>query len=439
MRQRHKDSKSDYAKFFLNAYEKVFPSGNRNAAAFMWSDWLLRQSHKLTAERLEKLFSMFCGVSGAYLDPEEGDFPQDHSRWRLTLDKVSGGTHKGFMFYCTGCKGWPCLCDAKDFVRVDTKTVSLKGGKKKKYHFAVIGNPCKNSKVFTEPFWEPLDKQVETVEESAPEVACDDEGKLKNAQKSDHGHIILTMFHDDEDDDIKANIEGDFTEKCERREKEGFKSGMGMIFRKVAGATPLGDKAKKKADLQPPIPDDYEKQKGHPGDQHRSTYDKSKPDMNIYGRELVACGSNPGSSAEGGMCNYVAEEEDPGRHEICVTKLPAHFSRKGGQGDWSEPETGREWCACIWAYSNWVLNHEVKKLPVKCDAVTEKVLVSEYAMGAWAQCGKHWKECEGYAKAIETLCSQCMTQAPDDDAKHELEKKCKKMQSEASKFARSLS
>lgn len=168
--------------------------------------------------------------------------------------------------------------------------------------------------------------------------------------------------------------------------------------------------------------------KGCPGgDQHRSGYDKSHPDKNIYGRELVPCGSNPGSSAEGGMCNYVGDKDDPGRHQVCVTKLPAHFSKKGGQGDWSEPETGREWCACIWAYANWVLNHDVKKLPVKCDAVTEKVLVSDYALSAWASCGQMSSQCDGYAKAIKTLCSHCKKQAPNDDAKHELAQKCQKM------------
>lgn len=165
----------------------------------------------------------------------------------------------------------------------------------------------------------------------------------------------------------------------------------------------------------------------HKGDQQRSGYDKKKPDMNIYGRELVACGSNPGSSDDGGMCSYVADADDPGRHQVCVTKLPAHFSRKGGQGDWSEPETGREWCACIWAYANWVLHHDVDKLPVKCNAVTEKVLVSDYAMEAWASCGQMSSECEGYAKAIKTLCSHCKAQAPDDDAKDELKKKCENM------------
>lgn len=427
MRERHKSSNSDDS-LLVNAYENVFPSGNRNAAAFVWSHWLLGKSHEFSAEKFQKLFSMFCGVSGAYLSPDEGAFPQQHARWRLTLDQVTGGQRKGFMFYCTGCKGWPCLCDAKDFIRVDTKTVTLKGGKKKKYHFAVMGDPCKDPKSLTKPFWEPLDKQQETVEKSAPEVSCGSDGLLQNAQKSDHGHIILTMFHDDEDDDIKAHHQADYEEKCKTREENGFESGMGMIFRKVAGISPLDDEAKAKAKLAPTPPaDDYSS--AHPGDQHRS--ESSGPELNIYGRKLVTCGSDPGSSADGGTCSYAAEADDPGRHQVCVTKLPAHFSRQGGQGDWSEPETGREWCVCIWAYANWVLNHDVDQLPVKCDGVTEKVLVSEYAMQAWSSCGKHWKACKGYAKAIETLCSHCMAQAPDDAAQQELKKKCKSMRSAA--------
>lgn len=433
MRKRHQHSKKDES-ILINSYEDVFPSGNRNAAAYKWSDWLLRNSHDFSASKLEKLFSMFCGVSGAYLSPEEGSFPQSHARWLVTLDKVNGGDQKGFLYHCTGCKGWPCLCDAKDFVKIDTKTVTLKGGKTKQYSFAVLGDPCKHPEALKEPFWEPLDNKEETIEESAPEVKCSSDGVLEGAQKSDNGHIILTMFHD-YNGDAKANDESEYNKRCKEREESGFASGMGMIFRKFAGITPLDKKAEAKAKLEPQKP-------AHPGDQGKrqafgsSSEGNSGGEKNIYGRELVPCKENPGSSAEGGLCSYAQEADDPGRHQVCVTSLPEHFSRKGGQGDWSEPETGREWCACIWAYANWVLNHDVNKLPVKCDAVTERVLVSDYAMQAWASCGQMSSACNGYKKALETLCSHCKSddQAPDDDAKQELDQKCKHMYAAAAEY-----
>merc|ERR1719454_1110144 len=175
-----------------------------------------------------------------------------------------------------------------------------------------------------------------------------------------------------------------------------------MIFRQFAGINPLGEHAKRAADMAPPIPKHY-------GDKHRNKksmwteYDPRAlntnprhpggPERNIYGQKLVSCGKNPGS-ADGDKCDYTKWDNDPGRHQICVTKLPPHFSRKGNQGDWSEPETGREWCVCIWAYANWVLNHDEKDLPVKCDGVSEMVLASDYALKAWKMCGNHWEQCQ---------------------------------------------
>merc|ERR1711937_549176 len=63
---------------------------------------------------------------------------------------------------------------------------------------------------------------------------------------------------------------------------------------------------------------------------------------------------------------------DAGAHEVCVTKLPHGFSSDTGQGAWSDQFTGKPWCICIWAYSNYILQN--KDLPLKCESIPAKVL-----------------------------------------------------------------
>merc|ERR1719367_2378206 len=94
------------------------------------------------AADLEDLFTGFCGISGSVIVPISAD-----SRWRLKLKDLAGVEHTGFMYYCTGCMGWPCLCDARENVKIDTKTITLAGGVQKQYNFAVIGNPCKTQEM----------------------------------------------------------------------------------------------------------------------------------------------------------------------------------------------------------------------------------------------------------------------------------------------------
>mmetsp|Transcript_9124 Transcript_9124/g.20316 ORF Transcript_9124/g.20316 Transcript_9124/m.20316 type:complete len:274 (+) Transcript_9124:55-876(+) len=210
-------------------YYNIFRHGNRNAASHLWSSFLLERSHEMTVAKFELMFSGFCAVSGSPVQPQE------RTRYRLNLEKVGGGRRTGYMYYCC----WPCVCDTQDFIKVDTRNVTLAGGVVRQYHFAVIGDPCKNEAELSKPFVQPFYGRGETtLLREAPEVRCSDKKDLIGAHASDHGHTIISMFFD-EKEDLKSMDESLFESHCTDRKNNGYNSGMGEIFRKVAAITPV--------------------------------------------------------------------------------------------------------------------------------------------------------------------------------------------------------
>jgi hypothetical protein len=150
---------------------------------------------------------------------------------------IGGGTKAGLMYYCC----WPCICDTLDFLRVDTKTVQLAGGVSRQYNFAVMGDPCKNSAALTTPYICPFSGRTTTIPQQAPEIKCGADGALEGATKSDNGHIIMAMFFEDQGQPSmeQSYFTGFAGSPCEKRAAGGYKSGMGLIFRKVASASPI--------------------------------------------------------------------------------------------------------------------------------------------------------------------------------------------------------
>jgi hypothetical protein len=59
--------------------------------------------------------------------------------------------------------------------------------------------------------------------------------------------------------------------------------------------------------------------------------------------------------------------------QVCVGELPDGFSTRTGQGPWSDEHTGFNWCICIWAYANFITQHDAPELPIQCDAIPEQV------------------------------------------------------------------
>ena len=217
----------------------------------------------MTEARLSLFFESFCAVSGSPVRPS------DFNRYRLTLPKLGGGLSTGYMHYCC----WPCVCDTQDFIRVDTKTISLANGIDRTFQFAVIGNPCDRPEELTVRFIQPFDKRETSIAESAREVRCQN-GELEGATLSDHGFPIIGMFFDSEDalqedDGIVAGAmerlpnatpgrmssvlkidksgrrqfqdEREYIHYCKDRADNGYNSGMGEIFRRVSAVSPILD------------------------------------------------------------------------------------------------------------------------------------------------------------------------------------------------------
>ena len=267
-----------------NAYGEIFKYGNRNAASHLWSTYLLDKAKHLSAAKLEELFGGFCAVSGSPVNP--GDW----NRYRLNLQRApprslpqlappvpaagapeAAGTEaaaaaaaaatstevalpaaadggatppgdssahsvRGYMQYCC----WPCVCDTQDFIRIDTKTIMTRDGPKA-YHFAVLGNPCDHEDRLHVPFVQPFDQRETTLAREAAEVRCDAEGKLIGATLSDNGFTIITMFFDEKTfGELPHQDETVFEGVCKNRADNGYNSGMGEIFRKVAEISPVG-------------------------------------------------------------------------------------------------------------------------------------------------------------------------------------------------------
>lgn len=212
-------------------YGNIFKHGNRNAASHLWSTFLIDRAVFMTRQRFLKLSAGYCAVSGSPVSPG------DATRYKLRLERVDGlGREEGFMYYCC----WPCVCDTQDFIRVDTKTIRTAEGSHE-YLVAVIGNPCNKPFELSRSFVQPFDKRSTTIYQAAPEVRCDRSRRLEGATVSDNGYIIISLFFQSSK---KSRAQGfqdeqDFEFMCEDRKRQGYNSGMGEIFRRVAAISPV--------------------------------------------------------------------------------------------------------------------------------------------------------------------------------------------------------
>merc|ERR1719461_610386 len=240
---------------FFNEYYNIFKSRNRNAASHKWAAFLLDRSMQFDEETFVKYFASFCPVSGSNV------YTSDFKRYGMTLKHAANSNHErfGFMYFCC----WPCICDTQDFIRYDTKTVRMSNDVEKEFTFVVEPNPCEDEAKLSAEWTEPFRGQRTTLFNSAPELKCVEDAKdptkkmLEGAILSDNGYPIIGMLHDSMpmDDsfmctDGNSNQPGRMTDapngkgryqsacemkrNCERRAQQGYNSGMGMIFRKVA-------------------------------------------------------------------------------------------------------------------------------------------------------------------------------------------------------------
>lgn len=206
-------------------YCNVFPTGNRNAASFRWFSFLADKATSMSANSFEAVSKGYCPISGS---PIAGT-----NLARVRLEKVGGGSETGSFYFCCD----PCICDMRDLVRVDTKTLTFMGGQTKQYKVLVHGDPCAHPDKLAEEFTDPFSGRNESLKDSAPEVQCTD-GKLTGAISSDGGQPIIGVFFADPGSEDAGVVDGttpQSVQQCEDRKHNGFNSGMGLIFRKVAG------------------------------------------------------------------------------------------------------------------------------------------------------------------------------------------------------------
>mmetsp|Transcript_3575 Transcript_3575/g.6542 ORF Transcript_3575/g.6542 Transcript_3575/m.6542 type:complete len:338 (+) Transcript_3575:111-1124(+) len=220
-------------------YEEIFAEAqnNRNAASHLWAKYIIDRSSCLSHEQIVHMFGGFCAVSGSPVGE-----PNPSSGFRQNLKLVGGASKLGYSYHCC----WPCFCDEKDWIRVDTKTLKDKDGTEKQYFFEVIGDPCKNNP----PICKNDNTETGCIPWEAPGVICE-QGKLKNAILSDAGHPIIGMYFTDAkginvsiggEENIVQTTDGQLKSlnwECEERLKSGMQSGMGTIFVNVAKLNPI--------------------------------------------------------------------------------------------------------------------------------------------------------------------------------------------------------
>ena len=201
-------------------YRNIFIiAGNRNAASHLWASFLLNRSVSMDNILFEKMFTGFCPVSGSIIMEGRGPYSI------ILPNLYDNNTSSGYVYYCC----WPCYCDTKDFIKIDTKTVQTKNNEQKEYKFLVIGNPCVNPQLI--PF------------SKTPELTCsngrDTSGEITNAFKSDNGGIIIGMLHESSTIRPESNNVENINLMCQERANNNYQSGMGGIFRQVASINPI--------------------------------------------------------------------------------------------------------------------------------------------------------------------------------------------------------
>lgn len=213
-----------------NEYGTIFKTGNRNAASHLWTSYILNRSTTMDLDTMTTLFRGYCPVSGSPLP----DLPR--TQFHVSLQSVNGGMVDGVSHHCC----WPCICDLQDSVRVDTKSITTTSGTHQ-LHVLVIGDPCVAPEKLEQKYQDPFSGLEESLNSpnAAPEVKCVG-NKLMGAAFSDGGYPIIGLFVTDTASlDPSANEASSFDGKCAERKKEGYNSGMGLIFHLVADINPI--------------------------------------------------------------------------------------------------------------------------------------------------------------------------------------------------------
>ena len=198
----------------LAQYNNIFPNRNRNAASHRWVHAIVKDSDKMTYKQFVTQFQAFCPVSGS---PIRGSSPT----FEIELPTTTGESVTGIIKHCC----WPCACDLKDAAQNSSLEIHIENIKfvdkavEVPVPFIVMDDPC-------------LDTSI-TIPGGAPDVTCNSMGRLENSIKF-NGKVAIGLLHKRED--LENDTVSEFpTESCTNRVNNGYRSGMGTMFRIVAG------------------------------------------------------------------------------------------------------------------------------------------------------------------------------------------------------------
>ena len=191
-------------------YECIFPNRNRNAAAHLWAQHVLAHAHRLTVRQFAAQMRAFCPVSGSPIRAGAAAFAYRD----VPVANGPSLAHATVRHCC-----WPCQCDLDDALRTGTvRVVAARvpcSDGEARVHLLVLRDPC--------------GPDAPSLPEAAADVRCEG-GVLSGSARLDGGAVIGLI-----DDDGDRGGGGDLGTRCVDRRDRGHKSGMGTIFRRVAG------------------------------------------------------------------------------------------------------------------------------------------------------------------------------------------------------------
>ncbi len=195
-------------------YAQIFPSNNRNVGGHLWAKHILDRRKHLTNHEFRQLFNEYCPVSGSPVKVGRPPF-----RYKDKMALAGREDQPQQVSHCC----WPCVCDLRDCAEVAVKSYTTKDGTNDFNMLVMKKNPCDGRPNG------PLDGDLER---QAPELHCD-QGKLRGAEtvsETDLRPIIgmASDIHGEHSPDVSP-------QRCNDRAKDGFRSGMGTLFRQACG------------------------------------------------------------------------------------------------------------------------------------------------------------------------------------------------------------
>lgn len=196
-------------------YSQIFKTNNRNVGGHLWAKHIIDRSQDLTHHEFEDLFKEYCPISGSPVGVGRTPFLYSGS---LALDSSEG--QDLHVSHCC----WPCVCDLKDGAEVVVKEYKTRDGQRDYNMLAMKINPCKGRPDG------PMDGDLR---HQAPELYCENQ-RLRGADTVSESDLrpIIGMARVPQDGETAERVSHD---RCTERAEDGYRSGMGTLFRQASG------------------------------------------------------------------------------------------------------------------------------------------------------------------------------------------------------------